>query len=79
MLQTSLTEAERSVASFKDAKSREKARKKQLKALRKKYAVTSRDEIPVTGVEYNDRALRRLKEVGSDNPYEKTEVASADM
>ncbi|KAG7175602.1 Angiogenic factor with G patch and FHA domains 1-like [Homarus americanus] len=67
-----------SVMSYKDAKSREKARKKQLKALRKKYAVTSQGEVPATDTQYTDRALRRLKEVGSDNPYEKTEVASTD-
>ncbi|KAK8723086.1 hypothetical protein OTU49_011836 [Cherax quadricarinatus] len=67
-----------SVTSFKDAKSREKARKKQLKALRKKYAVTAQGELPSTDGQYTDRSLKRLKEVGSDNPYEKTEVASTD-
>lgn len=66
------------ITSFKDARSREKARKKQLKALRKKYAVAAKGEPSAIDGQYNDRALKRLKEIGSDNPYEKTEVASTD-
>ncbi|XP_047501858.1 angiogenic factor with G patch and FHA domains 1-like isoform X1 [Penaeus chinensis] len=68
-----------SIVSYKNAKTREKARKKELQAMKKKYALTSSTGAPVTSGDYNDRADRRRKEVGSDNPYEKTEVASTEV
>lgn len=68
-----------SVVSYKNAKTREKARKKELQAMKKKYALTSSTGAPVTSGDYNDRADKRRKEVGSDNPYEKTEVASTEV
>ncbi|XP_042861754.1 glutamic acid-rich protein-like isoform X1 [Penaeus japonicus] len=67
-----------SVVSYKNAKTREKARKKELQAMKKKYAITS-SGAPAASADYNDRADRRRKEVGSDNPYEKTEVASTEV
>ncbi|XP_063615904.1 angiogenic factor with G patch and FHA domains 1-like isoform X2 [Penaeus indicus] len=68
-----------SIVSYKNAKTREKARKKELQAMKKKYALTSSTGAPVMSGDYNDRADRRRKEVGSDNPYEKTEVASTEV
>ncbi|XP_037801592.1 angiogenic factor with G patch and FHA domains 1-like [Penaeus monodon] len=68
-----------SIVSYKNAKTREKARKKELQAMKKKYALTSSTGAPVTSGDYNDRADRRRREVGSDNPYEKTEVASTEV
>ncbi|CAL4070685.1 unnamed protein product, partial [Meganyctiphanes norvegica] len=64
---------------YKSVKSREKARKKEMKALRKKYALSWAGEPPPLSAEYNDRAGNRRLVVGSDNPYEKTEVASSDV
>ncbi|KAK8407803.1 hypothetical protein O3P69_002383 [Scylla paramamosain] len=68
------------IASFKNAKSKEKARRKELKAMQKKYKLTHRDpqsSAPAAG--YTDRTLLRQTEKGSDNPYEKTEVASSEI
>ncbi|CAG7830537.1 unnamed protein product [Allacma fusca] len=59
---------------------KEQLRKKQLKKLRQKYCV----EQNATSVQsklpdsYTDRALDRRNVKGSDNPFEKTEVASMD-
>ncbi|KAK4312743.1 hypothetical protein Pmani_015861 [Petrolisthes manimaculis] len=59
--------------------SKEKSRKKQLKAIRKKYALSSRDGKFMTEEAYVDRAQKRRTEIGSDNPFEKTEVASTEF
>ncbi|XP_064109029.1 LOW QUALITY PROTEIN: angiogenic factor with G patch and FHA domains 1-like [Macrobrachium nipponense] len=53
----------------------EKTRLKVLKAMKKKYAYGA-GMPPQLPSEYEDRAKKRRKEKGSDNPYEKTEVAS---
>lgn len=64
---------------YKSGKSREKARKKEMKALKKKYALSYSDQSGVLSSEYKDRAENRRLVVGSDNPYEKTEVASTEI
>lgn len=47
--------------------------------MRKKYALSSRDGKFIPEEAYVDRAQKRRTEVGSDNPYEKTEVASTEL
>ncbi|KAK7065463.1 hypothetical protein SK128_010050 [Halocaridina rubra] len=54
----------------------QKTRLKVVKAMKKKYALEYSNDLPVLPAEYKDRARKRRKEKGSDNPYEKTEVAS---
>lgn len=68
------------IASFKNAKSKERARRKELKAMQKKYKLTQRDPQPSStpAPGYTDRTLLRQAEKGSDNPYEKTEVATSE-
>lgn len=55
----------------------EKTRLKVLKAMKKKYALNA-GKTPQLPSDYEDRAKKRRKEKGSDNPYEKTEVASTE-
>ena len=50
--------------------------KENLKTLKKKYGLDG-DKRPEFPDGYRDRALERQKEVGSDNPYEKTAAGSA--
>ncbi|XP_068225471.1 angiogenic factor with G patch and FHA domains 1-like [Palaemon carinicauda] len=58
--------------------SAEKMRRKALKALKKKYGVEVSKPVQLPA-DYEDRASKRRKEKGSDNPYEKTEVASTQV
>ncbi|KAG0730577.1 Angiogenic factor with G patch and FHA domains 1 [Chionoecetes opilio] len=58
---------------FKNAKYKEKARRKELKALQKKYKPTQQESQAATAavaVGYTDRTRRRQTQKGSDNPYE---------
>ncbi|XP_018562165.1 angiogenic factor with G patch and FHA domains 1 isoform X2 [Anoplophora glabripennis] len=52
--------------------------KKELKLLRKKCGIVSYDEDPKLASGYTDRAQQRRETVGSQNPHEKTQVASLD-
>uniref|UniRef100_A0A0K2SWY4 Angiogenic factor with G patch and FHA domains 1like [Bombus impatiens] n=1 Tax=Lepeophtheirus salmonis TaxID=72036 RepID=A0A0K2SWY4_LEPSM len=65
---------------FSSAAEKEAGRKKKMNELKKKYGLKGSDmetnESNVSGGAYVDRAEERRKKVGSDNPYEKTEVAS---
>ena len=56
------------------------ARKTEDKNMRKKYGLRWKgDNTFPTNHNYTDRADNRRETVGSDNPYEKTEVASEDL
>ena len=60
------------------AKDREADRKAALKQIKKKYGLSKQDSdsLAAKNPDYNDRANERRRIVGSDNPYEKTQVAS---
>ena len=60
---------------------KESSRKKELKSIKKKFGLESvgYSDKMVVDEAYSDRAENRRKEIGSDNPYEKTDVASDDM
>lgn len=57
-------------------------RKAEMRVMKKKYGLRGEDERISTNEDiekkYGDRAKKRRKEFGSDNPYEKTETASLD-
>lgn len=50
--------------------------KKELRLLRKKCGIVNYDEDPKLASGYTDRAQQRRETVGSQNPHEKTQVAS---
>ncbi|KAL7632620.1 UNVERIFIED_CONTAM: hypothetical protein RMT77_017058 [Armadillidium vulgare] len=57
----------------------EKERRRQNKVIRKKFSINYFDPGPnLNNSKYKDRAGKRRETVGSDNPYEKTQVASID-
>ena len=60
------------------SKTKEQLRKQQLRKLRKKYGFegNSTDLLTKLPESYKDRASERRVTKGSDNPYEKTQVAS---
>ncbi|XP_050729421.1 uncharacterized protein LOC127005021 [Eriocheir sinensis] len=81
VLQNLPSQSGEGIASYKNAKCKEKARRKELKAMQKKYKLTHREAQAASSVVapgYTDRTLLRQAQKGSDNPYEKTEVASAE-
>lgn len=60
-----------------ESTNRSESHKKQLKNLRKKFGISAYDEKqPNLGPGYTDRAQVRRDTVGSQNPHEKTQVAS---
>lgn len=60
---------------------REEKRKSELKQLRKKYGIGNREGLEESTAKgnYTDRAEDRRKTKGSDNPYEKTVIASTEQ
>lgn len=52
--------------------------KKQLKNLKKIYGLTRQESDVKLADGYTDRAQRRREKVGSNNPHEKTHIASID-
>ena len=55
-------------------------RKSEMKQLRKKYGInTESKSIDISLAGYYDRANERRRVVGSDNPFEKTQVASTEQ
>ena len=61
---------------------KEALRKKQIKQIRRKYGIGTgairTEKASTSTVSYKDRAKERRVTLGSDNPYEKTAVASLD-
>ncbi|CAL1265418.1 unnamed protein product [Larinioides sclopetarius] len=70
---------------LKTKKEKEKERRQEMKRLKKKYGLQGMEYcdgkncVPPVSSGYEDKAEIRRKTVGSQNPYEKTEVASMDV
>ncbi len=65
-----------------DPSGKEKARRTGLRQLKAKYGLRMSDDFAAGNVKlpesYEDRAGKRRRELGSDNPYEKTDAAHVD-
>ncbi|XP_054714429.1 angiogenic factor with G patch and FHA domains 1-like [Uloborus diversus] len=73
---------EKSTVVFKTKEEKERERKQELVKLKKKYGLKGMEysnKNAVVPKGYEDRAGERRQIIGSENPYEKTEEASADV
>lgn len=64
---------------FIPKKNMEKERRRQNKLIKKKFSLGVPSDQLVLNPNYEDRASKRRLEMGSDNPYEKTNSASVDQ